>query len=75
MPTLRTSRSRLRQKEAIEFRLLFTVTFTVFLMAAAVSRLLPADWRPLPPQAGADRSIIGEAKAAANMIVPYAFMG
>jgi hypothetical protein len=67
--------ARLRKDEAKEFRLLFVVGFAIFLMVGVVTRLLPSHWRPHPPGPEGFRSIVSEAKAAANMFIPFAFMG
>jgi hypothetical protein len=65
--------ARPRKQEATEFRLIFVASFAIFLMVAIVERFLPSQWRQL----GADgnKSIIGEARAAARTFVPFAFMG
>jgi hypothetical protein len=60
--------SKVRRKEAIEFRLLYGAAFLVFLVAAGLSRLAPG------AQGRARRSILGEARAAANTCLPFAFM-
>ena len=65
---------RLRKEEAIEFRLFYAVSFTVFLLAATIARCLPREWRPYPLGQEDHKSIFGEARAAANEIVPFAFM-
>ncbi len=57
----------------LEFRLIFTATFLVFLAAAVVARCLP--WRWLPFTQDRPRSLIDEARAAANTFIPFAFMG
>jgi light-harvesting complex 1 beta chain len=69
------SLSRLRKEEATEFRLVFMASFVIFLLIGLVARILPWRWRPFPPGPEGYRSIVGEAKAAANMFVPLAFMG
>lgn len=66
------TKARLKQEEQ-EFRLLFIVSFVLFLTAALLSRLAP--WRWLSPETRGGLSIIGEAKAAANASLPFAFMG
>jgi hypothetical protein len=60
-----------RREETVEFRLIFAATFTVFLVAAMVARILPWQWQ----QQRAGSSVFAEAKAAASTIVPFAFMG
>ena len=64
---------RLRKEEAVEFRLFYAVSFGIFLVAAMLARILPREWRPYP-LGRAGRSILGEARTAANEIVPFAFM-
>jgi hypothetical protein len=61
-----------RREEAREFRLLYLLSFAIFLVAAVVARLLP--WRERRP-GQPSRSIVAEARAAANTFVPLAFMG
>ena len=46
----------------------------VFLVVAIVSRLLPSRWRPRLPGTRARRTILGEAREAADTFVPFAFM-
>ena len=60
-----------RKQEAIEFRLLYLVAFTVFLVGALLSRALPRFWR-----SGERRplGVVGEARAAAHTFIPFAFM-
>ncbi len=67
--------ARARRGEVSEFRLIFMVSFAIFLLVALVERILPPSWRPhvLPP--GSSKSIFGEARAAAHTFVPLAFMG
>ncbi len=66
--------SRLRKQDEREYRLLFALGFLFFLAIALVTRLLPRRWRPFPPGPNGHRSIIGDAKAAADVSIPYAFM-
>lgn len=73
--TASTSRDRSRVEDSFEFKLMFVLTFTVFLVAATVGRLLPEGWRPLRRGPGSHRSIVGEARAAAGTCVPFVFMG
>jgi hypothetical protein len=67
--------SRLRKEEAGEFRLIFVASFVIFLLVGLVSRFLPEHWRPVPAGLEGGKSLIGEARAAANTFVPFAFMG
>ncbi len=59
---------------ARHYQLIFLVGFTIFLMIALVSRLLPRRWRPLPLGRQGKLSIIQEARAMADTCVPFAFM-
>ena len=61
-------------REERQFRRLYMAFFVIFLMVALVGRVLPEKWRPWSGDAVAKRSVIGEAKAAANTILPYVFM-
>lgn len=67
--------SRPRRGEVGEFRLIFMISFAIFLMVAVIERVLPSSWRShaLGPDGG--KSIFGEARAAAHTFVPFAFMG
>lgn len=67
------TRIKMRDIEAREFAFARGALFTVFLPVAAVSRLLPRASRPLPGVAGQHRSVIAEARAAANEITPFLF--
>lgn len=67
------SRSRWASTETAESRLIFLVSFPVFLAAALLSRLLPPSVRP--GFAAGGRSVVAEARAAANTCIPFAFMG
>lgn len=64
-----------RREEAWEFRLLYAVSVAIFLVAGIVARVLPDTWRPHPPGPSGSGSLFGEAKAAAGVFVPFAFMG
>jgi light-harvesting complex 1 beta chain len=69
------SATRVKKQESYEFRLIFVVSFMIFLVAATVGRLLPTQWRAYAPGPSGYKSIIGEARAAANTFVPIVFMG
>jgi hypothetical protein len=58
-----------------EYRLLHAALFTIFVTSIALSRLMP--WRWFARGAGniPRRSILCEARATTNKIVPMAFMG
>ncbi len=75
MTSSSSASSRPRRGEVSEFRLIFMVSFAIFLMVAVIERVLPSSWRS--PALGLDggKSIFGEARAAAHTFVPFAFMG
>lgn len=60
--------------DARAFRLLFAICFLVFLLCAAVARLVGWRWRPWPPGPNGYRSVIEEARREANTVVPFAFL-
>ncbi len=68
--TLRTLR-----QDRIEFRLFFVLCFPLFLLAAIVSRLLPARPAFTSGLRQKRKPVIAEARAAANTVLPFAFMG
>jgi hypothetical protein len=66
--------SRWRHGE-IEYRLLHAVLLSIFVTSIALSRMMP--WRWFSRRVGETprRSIVCEARATTNKIVPMAFMG
>jgi hypothetical protein len=63
------------QHEAREFRLLYWVSFFIFLVAAAVSRVLPGQRNGgFTGVVSVRRSVIAEARASAQTLIPFAFM-
>lgn len=71
----RSTRHGRHRSSVVEFRLFFAATFLVFLLTVAVSRLLPWNWFEHGNDDAARRSIIDEAKARADRLVPFVFMG
>lgn len=70
MSTLTAGRAR-RDERA--FRLIYAVSFLLFLLVAIFARLLPRPWRPRLLGASGRSSVVGEAKTMANLATPYAF--
>ena len=71
---LQVRRRRHTERGGIEYRLVHAAGFGVFLVAAAVSRLIALIARR-PRGADGRRSIIQEARDATSATIPYAFMG
>ena len=63
------------EREARQFRRIFTVSVVVFLAVGAIARLLPRRLRPWTSVRSAGSSLFAEAKAAANRFIPFAFTG
>jgi hypothetical protein len=61
-----------RKGDSLEYRLLMAISLPIFLVAAIVGRVLPAGETVV---AGERLSLLGEARAAADTYVPFAFMG
>jgi len=62
----------MRRGEERDFRLIFMASFLLFLCAALAARLMPRTWRPAGMSGR--RSVLEEARAAANNAIPFAFM-
>lgn len=60
--------------ERREYRLIYFATFPLFLVVAALSRLLPTGVRSLTTQREGLSSILSEARATAHSVLPHAFM-
>ena len=63
------STSAIRRHQKNDVRIIYGVTFFIFLMAAVALRLMP--WRWL---GGNDKSVFEEARATTNRIMPFVFM-
>jgi hypothetical protein len=61
--------------EVWEARLIFAVTFPVFLLLKALGRLLPAARPFASPPVRTRPSIVAEARIAASTCTAFAFMG
>ncbi|MAU98950.1 MAG: hypothetical protein CMP81_24220 [Fulvimarina sp.] len=60
--------------EQQEYRIVYAVTYPIFLAVALASRLLPARLRPIPFENGGAFAVFRDARAAANAVLPFAFM-
>ena len=64
------SQADFKEREKLQFWFIYLACFLVFLLAAIVGRLTPWAWR----RGYQRKSIFGEAKAAANTVLPYVFV-
>ncbi|MGF1503264.1 MAG: cytochrome PufQ [Paracoccaceae bacterium] len=64
-----------RRRKPVEYKIYFAVIFAVALPIAALGRLLPRDTGYLEASTGASRSVFAEARAIADSIIPFLFMG
>jgi hypothetical protein len=64
-----------KKNEAIEFRLIFTITFAVFLFTSAIERALPHKWAQRAGEGEIRKSVFEQAREAAHISAAYAFMG
>jgi hypothetical protein len=71
----RTRSPSSKKSGTIEYRLIFIVTFAVFLVAAAAENLLPHNLMARLSRQGQRKSVIQRAKDSASTCAAYAFMG
>ncbi len=69
------SLTRYRRTETIEFRVIFWAAFAAFFVAALVERILPAHWVHHADGDQPRRSVVTQARHAANTCAAYALMG
>lgn len=71
----RRSFDRSAAQEARQFRWMVAACFLLLLVPATIASLSGWRWRPWPPGREGYRSILGEAKEAAQTYVVFAFRG
>lgn len=69
------SPSKFKRTESIEYKAIFAVTFTVFLVAEIAGLLLPHRWLNQLSGQTQQKSLVQRAKASASTCAAYAFMG
>ncbi|MDX2308644.1 MAG: hypothetical protein NW216_10430 [Hyphomicrobium sp.] len=68
--------SAAKQRQGLEFKLIYLVAFAVFLLTAAFERVVPMKSRSEGAANGvAKKSVLQEAREAASISAAYAFMG
>ena len=72
--TLIDARPRGHRQEEREFKIALALGFIVFLLVALGARLMPRSWRPQLLAGGDGLSVIAEARRAAHIVIPFAFM-
>lgn len=70
-----SSSARWKRPESWEYRVLYGVTFMVFLVAACVELLDPRRYIARKDSAGIHQTVIQRASLGARTCVAYAFMG
>jgi hypothetical protein len=68
-------RRRATGKASIEYRLIFLVSFLLFVVATVIERLMPWTWLQASEDGQRRLSIVGKAWDAAETCTTYAFMG
>ncbi len=63
-----------RREERSSYKRIWALVFCIFLLVSLMARFLPRDWRP-SEFGHSGRSILADARAAANQTVPYIFHG
>ena len=64
-----------KKQDAIQFRLIFTLTFAVFLLTSVIERALPHKWAQRAGEGEVRKSVFEHAREAAHISAAYAFMG
>lgn len=64
-----------KKNEAIEFRLIFTIAFAVFLLTSVIERAMPHKWAQRAGEGEIRKSVFEQAREAAHISAAYAFMG
>lgn len=68
----RAGKARMTFAETVEYRLIFTASFTLYILAAGLMRLVPG--KEATAYAGAKVSLMSEAWSAAHAAAGYSFM-
>lgn len=64
-----------KKHDAIEFRLIYTIAFAVFLLTSIIERAMPHKWTQRAGQGEVSKSVVEQAREAAHISAAYAFMG
>ena len=69
-----TRKAARRDEASVQYHLIYSISFVIFLVAIAVSRLVPARLRSNISGHDRGRSVLQAARVAAGNCVPFAFM-
>ncbi len=64
-----------KKHDAIEFRLIYTLAFGVFLLTSVIERAMPHKWAQRAGDNEIRKSVFEQAREAAHISAAYAFMG
>jgi hypothetical protein len=64
-----------KKQDAVEFRLIFTLAFAVFLLTSVIERAMPHKWAQRMGDGEVRKSVFEQAREAAHISAAYAFMG
>ncbi len=64
-----------KKHDAVEFRLIYTIAFAVFLLTSVIERALPHKWAQRAGDNEIRKSVFEQAREAAHISAAYAFMG
>ena len=64
-----------KKQDAIEFRLIYTIAFAVFLLTSIIERAMPHKWAQGGGDGEVSKSVFEQAREAAHISAAYAFMG
>jgi hypothetical protein len=67
--------SKPKKSDAIEFRLIYSIAFAVFLFTSVIERAMPHKWAQRPGESEVRKSVFEQAREAAHISAAYAFMG
>lgn len=73
--TERRSRLESRARDRAEYKMIFAMSFAFFLVLTALARLISLVQVPFRGPLRPRKSIVAEAREAADSVLPYAFMG
>ena len=71
----RRNRLESREREKLEYKIIFALSFVFFLIGSVLARAAGLLTLPFLEKRAPRKSLMNEARDAANSVLPYAFMG